>query len=204
MLIALTFDDGPFDHTGALLDILKELDVLATFFVMGKNMASYPAQARQIHEAGHEIANHTWNHNPMGDANLDEIREEIATSSAVIREITGQDPAFFRAPNLNHGANLSEVAAEMGLPIISADSISRDWEDIDAAQVVENVLNSASDGSIVLLHEQWNAANRRTMDALPTIVAELRAKGFEFVTLAELVERRGATLQPGQVYTSVR
>jgi peptidoglycan/xylan/chitin deacetylase (PgdA/CDA1 family) len=203
MLIALTFDDGPFVHTDVLLDILEEHNVRATFFVEGRRVENNPEMARRVFEAGHDVANHTWSHmNLGGSADMDIIREQLERTNEVIYEATGQMPAFFRPAYLAVGANLREVTADMGLPIINASSIGNDWENIAAEQVAANVLRAAQDGGIILLHEQHSAANRRTKDALPIIFAELWERGFEIVSLSELVERTGATPQAGVVYNN--
>ena len=203
MVIALTIDDGPFSYTYRLLDILEEYDVRATFFVIGRHVQNQQEQARLIHEAGHELANHSWAHNSMGNADPDLIRTELEDTSAAIREITGEDPIFFRAPNLNYGANLTEVTAELGLPIIGADAIGQDWNDIAPDRIAANVVNAATDGGIILLHEQFSASTLRTKEALPLIFGELWNAGFEIITLGELVERRGVELQPGVLYNRI-
>jgi len=203
-LIALTFDDGPFAHTDVLLDILEEHDVLATFFFIGQHIPRQPEMAQRVFEAGHEIGNHSWTHISLGNADPDIIRQELGDTSTAIREITGEYPTLFRAPYLNHGANLTAVATEMDMAIISAGIMSNDWESITYEQVANNVIGAARDGGIILLHEQFSAGNRRTKDALPIIINTLRADGFEFVTVSELAERRGITLEAGRQYSVIQ
>jgi len=203
-LISLTFDDGPFAHTAALLDILEEHDVRATFFFIGRHIPQQPEMARRVHEAGHDIGNHSWSHPSLGGTtDIDTIRDELEQTSTAIREITGEYPVLFRAPYLNYGANLTEVATEMGMAIIGANIMSNDWENITYERVAENALRGARDGAIILLHEQFSAGNRRTLDALPIIIEELRAQGFEIVPVSELAERRGVTLEPGRLYNVI-
>jgi peptidoglycan/xylan/chitin deacetylase (PgdA/CDA1 family) len=204
MLIALTFDDGPFPHTDVLLDILAEHNVSATFFVEGRRVAANPEMPRRVFGAGHDVANHTWSHmNLGGNAEPDTIRAELYRTNDAIYDAIGQQPQFFRPAYLAVGANLREVTADMGLPIINANAIGNDWENITPQQIADRVINAAQDGGIILLHEQHSAGNRRTKDALPIIFAELQQRGFEIVSLSQLVERTGATLRPGEVYNYV-
>jgi len=200
--VAITFDDGPFPWTGRLLDILAEHQVRATFFLIGNNIQNNRAQAEAIFAAGHDLANHSWNHVSLGSSSLDTIRDELSRTSAVIREITGGDTPFFRAPNLNYGANLTQVATELGLSIIGSDAISQDWNPLTPEQIAANVRN-ATNGSIILLHEQWGSATDRTELAVPIIIRELRLRNLEVVSLSELLERRGATLTPGTLYNRI-
>jgi len=203
MLVALTFDDGPFNHTYVLLDILAEYDIRATFFVIGEHLQNHPEQARLIFEAGHDIENHSWTHIALGSENLETIHRELTTTSEAIRGVTGEYPVFFRAPFLSYGEYLTQVATEMGMAIIGSDAIGVDWEDITPEQIAENVLNAVQDGSIILLHEQWEAENLRTKLALPIIFAELHARGFEIVSLSELVYRKGLELEAGVLYDAI-
>jgi len=203
--VALTFDDGPFGHSDRLLRILAEYDVRATFFVIGRHVQAHPEQARRIYEAGHDLANHSWSHVSLGNPSpgLEVIRRELGDTSDAIRGITGQDPVFFRAPNLNYGPDLTQVAREMGMAIIGSDAIGRDWEDISPAQIASNVLGSARDGSIILLHEQFGGDNLRTERALSEIIRGLRARGLEIVPLSELVQIKGASLMAGTLYNAI-
>ncbi|MCL2191228.1 MAG: polysaccharide deacetylase family protein [Treponema sp.] len=203
--VALTFDDGPFDHSDRLLRILAEHEVRATFFVIGRHVQARPDQARRIFDAGHDLANHSWSHASLGNPSPgpDAIRRELGDTSRAIRGITGEDPVFFRAPNLNYGSDLAQVAREMGMAIIGSDAIGRDWEDISPARIVGNVLDAARDGSIVLLHEQFGGDNLRTEKAVPEIIRGLRARGLEVVSLSELVQIRGARLTAGTLYNAI-
>ena len=200
--VALTFDDGPFPWTDRLLGILADYEVTATFFVIGNHVRARPEQARRIFEAGHELANHSWSHVSLGNSDPDLIRRELVQTSDVIREITGLDTPFFRAPNLNYGANLTRVAGELGLAIIGSDAVGQDWNDISPALIAANVGN-ASGGSIILLHEMWSGDTLRTEQALPQIIRGLRQRGLEPVSLGELLEKTGRTLSPGTLYNRI-
>jgi len=131
------------------------------------------------------------------------IRQELGDTSDAIRGITGEAPIFFRAPNLNYGPDLTQIAREMGLPIMGADAIGMDWEDISPSRIVDHVLGAARDGSIVLLHEQFSGDNLRTERALPEIIRGLRVQGLEIVTLGELARIKGAELTAGTLYNRI-
>ena len=202
--VAITFDDGPFPWTGRLLDILAEYQVSATFFLIGNNISGNRAQAQAIFEAGHDLANHSWTHPGAGLGAMTEaqVRDELTRTSDIIEGITGEAPVFFRAPNLDNGGSVLSVARELGMAVINADAVSRDWNDLTPDQIAANVRN-ATDGSIILLHEQWNSATVRTELAVPIIIRDLRLRNLEPVSLSELMERRGATLVPGTPYNRI-
>ena len=201
--IAITFDDGPFDHTGRLLDILAEHDVRATFFLIGQHIEARPGQARLILEAGHEIGNHSWEHANFSDAEEGAIRQSLERTSGIIREVSGEYPVFFRAPFLVDTPTLRQVAGEMGMSLVGSNVIGMDWGDTTTDEIVANVLGNATDGGIILLHEQFGANDLRTERALPQIFAGLRARGFGIVSLSELLEIKGAVFAPGTLYGSV-
>jgi len=202
--ITITFDDGPFDHSDRLLGILAEHDVRATFFLIGGNINARLWQAKRMSEAGHDVANHSWGWSSLGTPSpgVDAIRKSLGDTSALIKEATGKPPAFFRAPNLNLGADLEMVAGEMGMSIIGATANSHDWRDIPTAEIVNNALYSVKDGGIILLHE-FHSGSRRTEWAVPEIICSLRARGFAIVPLSKLVEIKGATLEPGAIFNSI-
>jgi peptidoglycan/xylan/chitin deacetylase (PgdA/CDA1 family) len=166
-----------------LLGILEEYKVQATFFVLGKQVEENRGQARRIYEAGHELANHSWTHDNLSDSDEETIRSELGRTSEIIREVTGEYPALFRAPYFGENEPLRAVCAEMGMEIIGANVIGHDWEDIPPKKIAENILQNAVDGGIILLHEQHSAENLRTINALPAIFSGLGERGFEFVSI---------------------
>lgn len=203
--IAITFDDGPFEHTERLLAILAEYNVNATFFLVGQNVQSRPEKSRLIFEAGHEIGNHSWAFTSLGEPSPgpNAIRKSLADTSAQIRKITGTNPVFFRAPNLNYGEDLTNTAREMGMAFIGASDFSMDWEGISTEEIVSNVIDGASDGGIILLHE-FSDGSRRTENALGEIIVTLRARGFDIVPVSQLAKREGLTLEAGNLYNAMK
>jgi len=204
--IAVSFDDGPcgpFDSggTAALLVKLRELNVKATFFSIGQNIRSYRTAARAIFDAGHELANHSDGYASLGGADEKDIIASIDSASGAIMEITGRYPYFFRAPNLNHGIDLSRVCGERGMPLIDG-SAHNDCPG-SAAAILQSVLDNPRDGDIIILHES-NTSQGNTLSVLPQIVAGLREKGFWILTVGQLAAVKEKQLVAGERYGSIR
>ena len=203
--IALSFDDGPcgsssYGGTEELLKTLEELKIKASFFMIGSNIRYNKASAQAVFAAGHEIGNHSFDHNRLGSSSVEEIIEDLKAASALIKEITGKEPVLFRAPYLDHGANLNEACGSLGMALI--DGISHnDWP--GSAEAIKNsVLANPKDGEIILLHEN-STSKGNTMSVLPDIAAGLREKGFWIMTVSELAAVKGKTLKPGTRYGSL-
>lgn len=189
-LVALTFDDGPSsNHTAEILDILAAHDVLATFFVTGREAEENPDQLRALITAGHDIGNHSFSHRRMVLMSPQTVRDELARTDSAIRAAGYQGPITFRPP---YGKRL------VVLPWILAqeDRLTAMW-DVDpgstpgatAATIAENAVEAARPGSIILLHAMYDSRTP-TRNALDSIIAGLRAKGLEPVPLSELLAER--------------
>ena len=203
--IALSFDDGPCARsynggTAAMLDALKAANVKVTFFVIGRHVRGNKAAAQAIVDAGHELGNHSDGYDSLGSKTIKTITESLDASSRAIREITGTDPVLFRAPNLNHGPNLSLVCKEKGMALIDGGA-HNDWPGSSAA-IKASVLNNPQDGGIIILHEN-NTSRGNTMTALPDIISGLREQGFWIMTVSELAVVKGRTLEAGARYGSI-
>lgn len=197
-LVALTFDDGPAKNTTAdLLDILKQYDVKATFFVQGVNVDARPELVARAHQEGHEIGNHTYDHKNLTKISMDEVNEQINKTADAVERACGVRPTLLRPP---YGATTYKLRDQLTVPVIKwsvepADSFTK-----DTAQIVKTVLNDTHDGDIVLLHDTHNY----TVAAVPQIIEGLREKGFTFVTVTELLTRNGDTLKGGEAYRYCR
>ncbi|NND68378.1 MAG: polysaccharide deacetylase family protein [Halioglobus sp.] len=194
--IALTYDDGPNPpHTQALLELLAQRKVKATFFLKGRNVEAFPELAAQVVAQGHEVANHSYHHYAMGALRKEEMLAELVRVNELILVTTGVQPSLFRPPFGIQGAGLKRALDELGMLSVLADASGTDWEVTDARQVADLVLADVGPGSIVLLHdghgdvdgpdEQDSRAHSVAATAL--IIDELRAKGYRFVTVSELV-----------------
>lgn len=185
--IALTFDDGPWPiYTEQVLDILKEHDIKATFFLIGQHLKKHPAIAEKVVEAGHALGNHTWNHH-YHNVPREVAAQEIEDTAALIYEVTGTKTEWFRPPGgvLTNGLNAYAMSQNYAVAMWSSDA--RESSFSSSGALVNNVLNSAQPGGIVLLHD--GGGNRSaTVQALPIIITKLKERGYKFVTLPELLE----------------
>ena len=198
--IALTFDDGPNTvTTPQVLDILEENGAVGTFFLIAQNIN--PESAEMVRRAvamGCDIENHSVTHSFMDELTPEQIREEVKTCSEKITEITGRAPEFFRPPFIRVN---QEMYDNIDLTFICGAGCE-DWvPEVPAGVRAERVLANAEDGQIVLLHDM--AGNVNTVEALKTIVPELKKRGYRFVTCARLFEEAGVTPVHGRLYSNV-
>jgi len=206
--VAISFDDGPcspsnYGGTAAMLAKLDELKVKATFFVIGQNVRANKSVAKAIFDGGHELGNHSDGYSSLGSLSTSAIAESIDSASNAIKEITGKYPCFFRAPNLNHGENLSKVCEERGLALIDG-NVHNDWDGTGhtPTSIKNSVLANPYDGGIILLHDN-NTSKGDTLNALPDIINGLRQKGFWIMTVGQLAAVKGKTLESGERYNSI-
>jgi polysaccharide deacetylase family sporulation protein PdaB len=191
--IALTFDDGPYpETTDKILDLLKKYNAKATFFVLGNKVEQYPETIKREIAEGHEVANHTFNHvyfqRSISQAT---IKEEIIRTENALEALTGKKPLLFRPPGGYYNENLIQVAKALGYTTImwSWHQDTNDWKSPGVNQIVNKVLKNARNGDIVLLHD-YIPGSMQTVKALDTILNELSKRGFEFMTVTELMNTR--------------
>ena len=196
--IALTFDDGPdIKYTPKILDILKEKDVKATFFLVGKNVEKYPEVARKIQEEDHSIGSHTYSHKSLIPLSKTEIYKEIMKGEEIIQEVIGEKPTLFRPPRGVYTSYALKLLEENRYTIVLWDTTSEDWSEIRHTDIIKKVIRKTKNGSIVLMHDSGDifknfGGNRiNTVKALPLIIDKLREEGFEFVTIDELIVLKG-------------
>ena len=198
-LVALTFDDGPGKFTAELLDYLAAHHVHATFFLIGRNAARYPALIKRMDAEGHAIGNHTQNHARLPRLSAAGVKKEIGDCNAVIRAAVGHDAVMLRAPGGNANATVKAVAKDMGLPIAYWSVDTRDWQSRNTDKIVSAAFaarGGIKDGSIVLMHDIY----RTTVDAAKIIIPRLEAQGYRFVTVPELLALRRGGAVAGDIY----
>ncbi|WP_421655971.1 polysaccharide deacetylase family protein [Leptothermofonsia sp. ETS-13] len=184
-VIALTFDDGPWENTTEqVLDILKQNDIKATFFWVGQALQKNPEIARKVVADGHAIGNHTWRHIME---NVDEVTaaEEFNNMARLIYETTGLHTNLFRPPGGNLEGSMAPYAKNQKSVITMWSAESDDYY-VSAPIIVDNVLSRAQPGGIVLMHD-GGGDRTQTVQALPQIITALKQQGYRFVTVPELL-----------------
>jgi len=184
-VVALTFDDGPSSYTPGFLDVLRRKRVRATFFLLGQQVGPYAALARRMLAEGHELADHTWSH-PNVSAGGSAASGQITSTANAIQGATGFRPCHFRAPYGAVSPALTSLARTLGFTTVQWDVDTNDWQLPGADTVYARVVNNVRPGSIVLMHD-GGGPRAQGVAALPRIIDTLKARGYRFVTVAELL-----------------
>lgn len=186
--IALTFDDGPHPiYTEKILEILKKFDIKATFFIVGENAGYYKDTLIKISQSGHELGNHTFSHTIIKDKNALDIISEVEDCRNAIYEICGENTVLFRPP----GGIMADINAEDAELFENYDIImwsidTMDWAHHSPEQIAQYVINATKAGDIILMHD-YIGQDSPTPKALEIIIPRLMEKGYEFVTVSELI-----------------
>ena len=183
--IAMSFDDGPSATlTPKLLDLLAARHIKATFFVIGENVMEHPEIVAQAAREGHEIGNHSWSHPNLAKMSQESVRSQLQRTDAAIKNATGERPTLMRPP---YGSITDRekhwIHDEFGYRIILWDVDPYDWKRPGPAVVRNRILKETRPGSIVLSHD----IHPGTIEAMPSTLDALEAKGFKFVTVSELI-----------------
>jgi peptidoglycan/xylan/chitin deacetylase (PgdA/CDA1 family) len=192
--VALTFDDGPGKYTDELLDVLDEHDAKATFYVLGSNIDNFEDTVERMAEDGHEVGNHTWDHDDLATLSADQIKDDLERTDRAIADVTGEKPATMRPPY----GSLSDTAREaIHHPILLWDVDTLDWQHRDSDKILDITLDETDQGSVVLFHD----IHESSVDAIPDVLDELAEQDYEFVTVTDLFED---DLEPGTAYSDAR
>lgn len=179
--VALTFDDGPSPkYTPLLLDGLKERNVRATFFLLGKNVKENQELVQRMQAEGHLLGNHTYNHVQLNKIPETTARQEILKTNNEIYEATGKYPEYMRPPYGAWKKNM-ELCVEM-LPVFW-DIDTLDWKSQNVDAILKAAGEEPEDGSIILMHDEYQTS----VEAALLIIDRLKEKGYEFVTVDELI-----------------
>ena len=191
--ISLTFDDGPNPiYTPKILDILKEYNIKATFFLIGKNVEAFPEIAKRIAQENHSIGNHTYSHPELLLKKKEQIRYQIKKAEEAIIKATGIKPHLFRPPyGLDDPAVFLEVE-KLGYAIVKwSVSAGNGRKDPEAEKITQKILSTTKNGAIILMHDGErlirNVDRSQLVKALPIIIKTLKQQGYEFVTIDELL-----------------
>jgi len=185
-MVALTFDDGPSEWTPRIVEILEREGAPATFFTIGGMFETFGGNARAAHSAGFPLANHTWSHPQMPTLSLRDQASQLDRASDSIKQVGAPVPNLYRPPfGAYDAASLKEVNRR-GMLMVMWDVDTLDWRQPGADTIVANALAGAKPGSIVLLHD-GGGDRSGTVAALPAIIAGLRERGFQLVTVPTLI-----------------
>jgi peptidoglycan/xylan/chitin deacetylase (PgdA/CDA1 family) len=179
-LVALTFDDGPSDYTPGFLDVLRDKGVDGTFFEIGQEMPGREATMRRILAEGSELGDHTMNHVEYPDY------AQIAGAAARIEDYTHFQPCLFRPPGGGVDAGVLASAGSLGMRTINWDVDPTDWSNPGSGAVYSRIVGAAQAGSIILMHD-GGGDRSGTLAALPGIIDTLRARGYRFATVSQLL-----------------
>ena len=190
--IAISFDAAwGNEDTEQLIEILKTYNVKATFFLVGSWVDKYPESVKALYNAGHEIGNHSNSHPDMTKISHDKILEELNSCNSKIEKVIGVKPTLFRAPYGAYNNELISTVKSIGMNTIQWDCDSKDWMEGHTAEIIKNdVLSKVKSGSIVLFH---NAA-LNTPAALPGILEKLKADGYSFCKISDLILKDNYTI----------
>ena len=171
------------EDTQTLINILGKYNVKATFFVVGDWVDKYPESVKALHDAGHEVMNHSLHHDHYNALTADQVVADVTACNEKIAAITGVTPCLIRCPYGEYDDHVISAIRSMGMEPIQWDVDSLDWKDYDAATITQRVTSSVGPGSIVLFH---NAA-LHTPEALPDILEYLLGEGYEIVPISQLI-----------------
>ncbi len=196
-LVALTFDDGPRSSTtGPLLDGLALREAPATFFLVGSRIPGNEELVRRMAVEGHQIGIHTYDHVELKGLSRRDFDLQVGRTRALITQLAGEGNYWLRPP---YGLLDKTAEGWCGGPVILWSVDPEDWKDDDIDRIVAAVVEHASDGDIILLHDLFPSSAQAAL----RIVDTLLARGFCFVTVEQLMEQRGVTPEAGVRYRKI-
>jgi peptidoglycan/xylan/chitin deacetylase (PgdA/CDA1 family) len=187
-LVALTFDDGPWKGTTEqVLEILKQYNIKATFFLVGQQVQAHPEVAKKVVAAGHALGNHSWTH-PIRNIDTLTAAQEIGNTTRIIYETTGVKTTLVRPPGGNLEGQMIPYAKQQNNTIVLWSADSSDYY-VSTPLIIDNVLSNTRPGGIILLHD-GGGDRAQTIQALPQIITTLLHQGYKFVTVPELLAKQ--------------
>nr|WP_245301296.1 polysaccharide deacetylase family protein [Thermoanaerobacterium butyriciformans] len=182
--VAISFDASwGSDKTERILQILRDKNVRATFFLTGLWVDKYPDLVKKISEEGHDVENHSNTHPHMTQLSDSEMANEIKACEEKLVKITGQKPYLFRPPYGDYNDRVIETAKSLGYYTIQWDVDSLDWRGLDTEAIINRVLPNVKKGSIILFHNN----GQFTPEAIPYIIDKLKENGYQIVPISQLI-----------------
>jgi peptidoglycan/xylan/chitin deacetylase (PgdA/CDA1 family) len=190
-MIALTFDDGPSEHTEKILDLLEQYNSRATFCVLGNRVDRYAETIKRAAEMGCEVVGHSWDHKYLTKLTPDGIREELTSTNQALYDATGYWPPYYRPPYGAMNDAVREVTIELNLSMLLWSIDPRDWQSRNADEICAIINDKARDGGIIICHDIYGS----TVEAMERAIPGLIDMGYQLVTVSELLG--GRTIEPG-------
>lgn len=195
--IAITFNDGPSDYTGQIMDLLAETDSRATFFLQGSHVEGRQDTLSRMVELGNELGNHAYTHFDLSELNYTDSSAEVAGVDELVGSYIGQSTTVMRPP---HGNMNSELASSIRKPVILWSVDSQDESLTDPQAIVDVILAAAEDGAIVKMHD----TSELSLNALKLLIPALQREGYRLVTVSELADANGIELVSGTSYSDLK
>lgn len=195
-MIAVTYDDGPSIYTPEILDVLKENNSVASFFVLGQSVYNNGDILNRMIVEGNQIGNHTYNHKNITTISDEELYKQVQGTDDLIYMTTGYTPTVMRPP---YGSTNVETNKKITKPLIHWSIDTKDWENKNVEMIKNSILENVKDGDIILMHDIYDS----TVEASKVVIPELVNRGYQLVTIDELVEFRGIMLLAGEQYYNI-
>ncbi|MCL2056339.1 MAG: polysaccharide deacetylase family protein [Oscillospiraceae bacterium] len=197
-MVAITFDDGPGKFTGRILDILERHGARATFCVVGTLLeqdGGMETAARTV-AVGSEVIGHSWSHEYFTQISEDEVRTQILDTARAIENATGISTNLYRPPYGRVDERVERISRELGFALVKWSVDPRDWETKDADLIYDEIMRGVHDGAIIIAHDSYST----TADAMERVVPALIERGYQLVTVSELLMHTYGTVEAGKVY----
>jgi len=186
-LVALTFDDGPDEkYTPAILDILKEKEVKATFFLVGVQVRKYPSMVKRIVDEGHAVGNHSYNHSDLAKLDAAGVKKQIKWTDDLFQQAVGFVPHLVRAPYGSTSSTVKSVLKQGERELIGWTVDTRDWGGESVTKMLANINKNTKPGGVVLMHSFGGKHIKNTVELVPKAIEDLKKQGYTFVTIDEL------------------
>ena len=197
--VALTFDDGPSRaNDGRIVETLQKYGAHATFFVLG-DRARVDGDILQMYlAAGCEIGSHSWNHPQLSKMKWDEIERQLGKTNKTVSKLTGGYQIQLLRPPYGSISNTMRKKLDMPMILWSLDTL--DWKTRNTKKIFREVRKEVKDGDIILMHDIYST----TADAVEKVVPWLQNKGYDILTVSELMERKGKNIEGGSAYLNGR
>ncbi len=193
-LVALTFDDGPnYKVTTFLLDELDNKNAKASFFLVGSRISSQKELIKRMYNSGHSVGSHSYNHKNLTKLTDEQLLKEINDTNELISQITGEDVKYLRPP---YGSYNKDLLNKINMTFILWNVDTLDWQSRDSQKVCDNIINSAKDGAIILLHDLYQTS----VDGALCAIDKLQEQGYAFVSIDEMIKLKNIDLKTNTAY----